>query len=209
MGKFIDLSGQRFGRLTVIRRAENKRGRVAWLCRCDCGANTIASADKLRSGHTQSCGCIHKKQLTLRNTVHNGCGTRLYCIWAHIRSRCYKETCKDFPLYGGRGIRMCDEWEYDFDAFRRWALTNGYDDKLSIDRIDVNGNYCPENCRWANDTQQANNKRRNHAITFDGETHTLAEWETMTGIKQETIRARLKLGWTVEKTLTTPVKKES
>ena len=202
MGRFVDLTGQRFGRLTAVGVAGKRGTHTIWRCECDCGESTKVQVDKLRSGHTRSCGCIHREQLVQRNTVHDGAGTRLYWAWAHIKDRCNNEACKDYSLYGGRGIQVCDEWTNDFMAFRDWALANGYSEDLSIDRINVNGNYEPSNCRWATAVQQANNKRSNHRVQFNGETHTLTEWERITGIQQSTIRQRLKAGWSVERALT-------
>ena len=115
---------------------------------------------------------------------------RLYTIWRAMRERCRREANIGYSKYGGRGITVCDEWQ-DYEAFKRWAYENGYQDVLSIDRIDVDGNYCPENCRWATMKEQANNKRNNHVVTYKGETHTVAEWAEITGISYRTIISRL------------------
>ena len=138
------------------------------------------------------------------NYKHGGKGTRLYGIWKSIRERCNTKTCRIYKNYGGRGISICKEWD-DFKVFREWSLLNGYNDELTIDRIDVNGNYEPSNCRWATYKQQANNKRTNHNITYKGETKTLTEWADYTGIKVGTIWMRLKKGWSVDRALTEKV----
>lgn len=208
MAKAKDLTGQRFGRLTVIRRAENsKRGHAKWFCVCDCGKQVIVWGTSLQTGNTKSCGCYAKEKQREQHLIHSGNGTRLYRTWMSMKRRCDTSTVKNYADYGGRGINVCDEWLHNFEAFRNWSLENGYADDLTIDRINVDGDYCPDNCRWSTQLEQQNNKRNNHYEVFNGETHTLAEWQKITGIPQATIRGRLKRGWTIERALTTPTKK--
>lgn len=137
-----------------------------------------------------------------------GCSSRLYSSWKHMKERCCSPTCKDYPRYGGRGITVCDAWKKDFLAFKEWAVANGYDPHLTIDRIDVNGNYEPSNCRWATKAEQSRNRRYAHALTYNGETKRLAEWARETGLNESTIYMRIKAyGWSVEKALETKVKR--
>lgn len=205
MSKLIDLTGKRFGRLTVISRAENtKSGKARWLCRCDCGEETTVLSSNLIRGLTLSCKCLNNEMASQRFTRHGMSNHRLYKIWSGMVKRCYNQRCKSYPAYGGRGIKVCEDWRYSFESFAQWAITNGYEDSLSIDRENVNGDYAPDNCQWATKTVQANNTRANHTLTYDGETHTLAEWGRITGISQYTILKRVRtLGWTVEEALTT------
>lgn len=162
--------GQRFGRLTVIdgplKKRESGRSRAYWLCRCDCEKTVWVRENNLKSGHTQSCGCLaadtrrHGKRFKYGNEYARK--MRLYRIWSEMRYRCSKPTNKDFKYYGGRGIAVCAEWLYDFTSFREWAMSAGYQDDLTIDRIDVDGNYCPENCRWVTMSEQNKNHRKRH-----------------------------------------------
>lgn len=207
--RFIDLSGQKFGRLTVIDRARefvdtSGKHRFMYRCLCDCGEYTYVRPFSLKSGKIQSCGCLHKEVAASRgkeNTRHGGSRRnvpyeerRLYSIWHGMKQRCENQRCSSYKDWGGRGIRVCDEW-HDFAYFQQWALSNGYDKSLSIDRIDVNGNYEPSNCRWCTKIEQMNNQRSNRFVEVNGEKHTIAEWSRITGIKCGTIAGRLDRGW--------------
>ena len=204
MPPLVDLSGHRFGRLLVLYRDENgKCGKVRWRCLCDCGQETVVFARGLTSGNTTSCGCFRSEFMTNQKTTHGMANTRLYRAWVNMRNRCNYTKDKFYPDYGGRGIKVCDEWQQSFEAFEAWAMANGYEDHLSIDRIDNGGNYCPENCRWTTMAEQAKNKRNNHYITHNGETHTVAEWARITGLNLSTIHRRLNKGWTIEQVLRT------
>jgi len=210
VGQFIDLTKKRFGRLIVIERAENGSGnKPQWLCKCDCGNKTVVRADHLKTGwHTQSCGCLGLENRVRACQTHGDTDKRLYNIWKHMKSRCESPIRKESRStrdYRDRGIRVCKEW-LSYEIFKDWALKNGYSDNLTIDRIDVNGNYEPSNCRWANSETQANNTRRNINIIYNGKTLTLKQWSRELKIKYRTLSHRiLKLGWSVEAAFTTPV----
>lgn len=202
MPKLIDLSGQRFGRLTVIERADSSKGKTKWLCKCECGKETVVFASNLTRGIAKSCGCLRNEVTSKRRTIHGQRRSRLYNIWEQMKGRCTRSTHPFYRLYGGRGITICEEWKDSFKPFHDWATANGYADNLTIDRIDTNGNYCPENCRWADMVTQANNTSRNHLLEYNGEVHTLAEWSKLTGINYMSLKTRIRRGWSVERALT-------
>jgi hypothetical protein len=189
--KAIDLVGKRFGRLTVLKRAyveqQGHGSHAHWLCKCDCGNETVVDGSNLRRGTTKSCGCYQKERLV----THGETNSRLYGIWRTMKTRCYNQSYYQFDRYGGRGIAICDEWINDFQAFYDWSIANGYRDDLSIDRIDNDGNYEPSNCRWATAKEQSNNTRRNVCIEFNGESHTMAEWAEILGIRYATLYKRI------------------
>ena len=195
----LNLIGQKFGRLTAMEYAGDGR----WKCVCECGNTTTVKTHKLRIGHTKSCGC-YAKEVSVENgkmKKHGGTGTRLYKIWAGIKTRCYNQNTEHFNLYMNRGITVCDEWRDDFGAFRDWALANGYQDHLTLDRKDNDGPYSPENCRWATAKEQTDNRRRTIRLSYGGETHTLMEWADITGIKYVTLFWRYKQNWSPERIL--------
>lgn len=196
--RFKDLSGQEFGELTVLSRAENQKKHAAWNCLCSCGNKTVVSSTHLLTGHTKSCGHLA--------ISHGLTGKRLYRIWRGMKTRCTVVDETHYPYYGERGITVCEAWRGSFEAFRDWALANGYRDDLTIDRIDVNGNYCPENCRWATTMQQGGNRRNNVFYEIGGEVHTVPEWSRISKVKIHTIQERIKRGWNIERAVFTAPK---
>ncbi len=198
----MDIAGKRFGHLTVIGYAfTNNHNKSMWHCRCDCGKKIIVSGSHLVNGHTKSCGCFRVAASGDRVRKHGMKHTRLYRIWQGMKSRCTIESVPCFDSYGGRGITVCDEWSNSFEAFHDWAMSHGYSGNLTIDRIDVNGNYCPENCRWITQKEQCNNTRVNRTMTFNGEAHTLKEWSEITGINYRTMYSRYLRGKSPEEIL--------
>lgn len=278
--KKIDLTGQKFNMLLVVKRVENhKNGEAQYLCKCDCGKESIVTSYSLKSGNTKSCGCLQRRRkdedligktfgrLTvesfagyqgnnpkklrpywncicacgnpktvngdwLKNGAVKSCGclntertlethskhgyatrklkgfaeTRIYRIWDKMKQRCYNPNQNYYKDYGGRGIEVCDEWlgENGFENFLEWAVANGYDNSLSIDRINPNGNYEPSNCRWADNIQQANNKRNSHLITYKGETLTVAQMARKYYVPDGIFRCRLRCGWSIDDIISIP-----
>ena len=205
MSKLIDLTGQKFGRLTVLERAEDyktPKGKrhTRWMCKCECGNTAHILGDHLKGRLTKSCGCL-SAELSAQRCKHHGYRERLYRIWTAMKQRCCNPKAHSYSRYGGRGITVCDEWMCDYKAFYDWALASGYQDDLSIDRIDNDKGYSPDNCRWATSKEQNRNRRINHNITINGETKTLAEWCEQYDISHKTVRSRLQLGWLPEEAL--------
>lgn len=182
--------GRKFGRLTVMKTWNT--GKVYWCdCQCDCGSVVSVLASNLSSGNVKSCGCLKREMLVKQKTIHGESGTRLYNIWKAMRRRCHNPSDSYYHIYGGIGINVCKEWE-SFPAFAAWAKANGYNDLLTIDRIDPNGNYCPDNCRWSTLQEQARNKRDTIFVTIGNETKTLVEWCQEKGVLYSTALYRLK-----------------
>ena len=203
-----DITGQKFGRLTVLKFiGTNKNRNSLWECKCDCGKSVIVQKTNLISGNTKSCGCLNME----RKTKHNKSKSRLFRVWEGIKQRCLNPNSSEYKNYGGRGIGICDEW-LDFETFYEWATNNGFIEDVSkgqntIDRIDVNRNYEPGNCRFVDMKVQSNNTRRNRYITFNNKTQTISQWARELGIKPNTLLARINdYHWAIEKALTTPVK---
>ena len=195
-----NLTGMNFGRLTAIKISEKRSGRKTyWECKCDCGNTKVIRTDSLKDGSVKSCGCLKKEQDKLNLPkgqgilVHGVSKERIYHIWTSMISRCENIDNKSYEHYGGRGIKVCDKW-HDVLKFSDWAMSNGYNTELTIDRIDVNGNYEPENCRWANWEEQANNKTTNVMIAFNGKTQTLMQWSKELEINYHTLQSRINYG---------------
>ena len=203
-----DITGQRFGRLIALeyigrrKRGIKKKYTVPiWKCQCDCGNICEIPLSQLTSGNTKSCGCIHAEQLRKRNqenALYPKEDRRIVRIWRAMIRRCENSDDSAYDVYGGRGISVCEEW-HDFFVFRDWARANGYSDNKSIDRIDYNGNYCPENCRWCTQQEQCNNTRANKYLEYHGRTQTLSEWCRELNLNYFRTKARINyLHWTVE-----------
>lgn len=207
--KQLNITGKRFGKLVAIKTiGKNKNGGYLWQCKCDCGNEITASVGNLNNGHTKYCGCLRADRCETNFTKHGLESTRLYDIWRDMRLRCYDERNISYNRYGGMGITICDEWKEDVKAFYDWAMANGYNDGLTIERIDNDGNYSTDNCRWATVKEQANNRRSNVLVTHNGKTQTMKEWANEVGIPYKVVWARMqKLGWSAERALTYPVKK--
>lgn len=205
---FKDLSNQKFGRLTAISIDHCDNGKTYWKCKCDCGKEHVVLTNRLISGNTISCGC-RKEEITSRikdlNKSHEKSQTRLYKIFQGMKARCYRETCPNYHRYGGRGIKICQEWLDDFMSFYNWAMANGYKTGLTIDRIDNDKGYSPNNCRWTTAEQQANNTSSTIFLTYQGNTMSASEWSKITGIRTNTITRRKRDGWSDEDCLTVSV----
>ena len=201
----IEMVGKQFGRLLVIsENGKTKDNHIKWLCKCECGNYTTIDGRDLRKGSTKSCGCLLSEKVTERivklNTSHGDSNTRLYSIWCGMLDRCRRSKNAHYKDYGGRGIKVCKEWQ-EYPKFKKWAIDNGYSDNLSIDRINVNGNYEPLNCRWVTMKIQSINKRTSHKITYNGSTLTVTEWNNKMGYKKGLIADRLSKGWNIERAI--------
>lgn len=203
-GRIVDEVGNNYGRLTVVSRAKSTSNHAKWNCSCSCGVMTIVSGTHLRSKHTTSCGCA-LKEARIKHGKH---GTPTYNTWASMIARCYNPKCKNYTHYGARGILVCDRWRWSPDSF----IDDMGESKpgFSLERIDVNDGYYPENCKWATAKDQARNKRNNRLISFNGITQCESAWAESLGIKRSTLHNRLTVrGWGIEKSLTIPVRFKS
>lgn len=208
--KTNDLTGHRYGKLYVVRRSDNIGKKVAWLCRCDCGAEKVVLGTNLQRGLTKSCGCYRRDYWREAKTKYPKRSKRLSRIYTSMKDRCYKETDLAYSYYGGRGIKVCDEWRSDPGTFYAWAYSTGYNDdaprgECTLDRIDVNGDYFPNNCRWISSKEQARNRRSNRVLSYKGEKHCLVEWAEICGIRYSVLRNRVHSGWSIERALSEPV----
>ena len=204
--KEINIIGQKFGRLTVLSFSHSKKYNKYYLCKCTCGNTKIILKGSLLSGKTLSCGCFQKEQASKANTLP-GDHSRLHAILSGMISRCEDPNSNRFYRYGARGITVCNDWKNDPESFCLWALSNGYAPGLTIDRIDNNKGYSPDNCRWVTAFEQSRNTSKNVLITYKGKTQILKDWARELGIKNTTLHNRINYyGWSVEKAFTTPVR---
>jgi hypothetical protein len=203
MPAFIDLTGQRFGRLTVLSRSPNyvsPKGYVLvrWRCACDCGVESLVTAEKLRNGHTQSCGCLHRDNASAANVTHGATVGRdipfEYRVWKSMKTRCSNPNAINWRHYGGRGIAICDRWSTSFADFLA-DMGPSPSPRHSIERVDNARGYEPGNCVWATRKVQTRNTRRNRLLTIGGKTRTISEWAEVSGTSYSNIHQRLGLGW--------------
>ena len=199
--KEVEMVGKKIGNLTVLGREGTKHYKCGktdslWRCKCDCGNEIIITGYCLMRG--TSCGCERRKHISESLTTHGGTRTKLYGVWLTMKNRCHNHNTKSYSNYGGRGISVCDEWRNDFSSFKKWADENGYQDGLTIERINNDGNYEPGNCRWATVLEQARNKRNNHYVIYKGVRYTITELGRVTGVDRRKIAVRLKRGMSVE-----------
>lgn len=204
MGTFVDRTGIKYGRLTAIKTIRGRKF-VYWLCLCDCGKYTEVRASNLQSGAVKSCGCLNIESITKHNQVHS----RLYNVFNSLKQRCLNPNNKEYKNYGGRGIKICKEWldkENGFMNFYNWAMENGYNEnakfqQCTIDRIDVNGNYEPNNCRWITNKEQALNRTTNKILIYKGKSKTMVEWSKELGINYKTFQKYIQKGKNIEEIL--------
>ena len=198
--------GDKYGLFTILEECSERGKDREFKCLCECGNIKVVRLLDLRRGHAKSCGCYRSKLVTKTNTTHNQSRTKLYSIYHTMKARCSKESDPRYKYYGARGITVCDEWQI-FERFSKWANNNGYTEGLSIERVDVNGNYEPSNCTWIPKADQPKNARSNINITIDGETKYLQEWCRVFDINRNTVLNRVsRKGWSYKKALTTPIK---
>ena len=208
--KIIINPGEKFGKLTVLKEEKsidhNGYKKRMVLCVCDCGNKKSVRLEYLRKQHTKSCGCLRGYELLKINKTHGKSKTKLHGVWASILSRCNNKNVRGYHNYGGRGIKICEEW-LEFESFLNWSNNNGYKEGLSIERINNDGDYCPNNCEFTTKTAQANNKRNNKFFTFNGRTMTLPQWSRFLKINQGTLSSRIKNGWDINRAFSVRVRK--
>lgn len=189
--RYNDIIGERYGRLTVIGFDHiDERHQAYWVCQCDCGSKVVVKAASLKSGNTSSCGCYKRDRTRETMATHGLSTTRLYKAWQAMQNRCENSNYGSYHRYGQRGIRVCGEWK-NFENFRDWAVASGYSEGLSLDRINNDGNYCPENCRWTDWGTQCNNRSSNHIIEYGGQSHTVAEWARLFNMPYSTLQRHI------------------
>jgi len=211
MGKqkyFIDI-GDRFSRLKVIAITKNKDNRTRYKCECDCGNVVCVEARFLFNGDSMSCGCFARETFIKRNTKHGGSKTRVYKIWEGMKARCNNSNNPSFEYYGKRNISICDEWEKEFMNFYSWAMSNGYRDDLTIERINNDGNYEPSNCKWATPKEQNNNTRHNRIVEYEGNKFNLTQLSEKYNIPFSVLKHRLNKNWGINVAIKTPVRNKN
>lgn len=197
----IDLTGKRYGSLMVVKIAVDEPGKKKkWLCKCDCGEECVVAGSNLQSGHIKHCRKCGSAISAEKKIKHGMTRTKIYYVWQGMLNRCERPEAKSYKDYGARGIKVCEEW-HDPEKFLKWAKESGYREGLQLDRINVNGNYCPDNCRWITQLINANNKRNNMVIEHNGETKTLAEWARYYGVNYKNLSRNLKKGFSFEKAI--------
>jgi len=197
---FVEI-GKKYNKLTTIKSLgiNPKNKNFYYLCVCDCGKEVSVKASRLANLSSKSCGC---QKGGYSNTTHNMSNSRLYSIWTNMKRRCCDKKHKSYPRYGGRGISVCNEWLSSFDAFHKWAIGSGYEEWLSIDRVKVNGNYKPSNCKWSTNKEQSNNMTNNFMITYNGATKTLMQWSDELRIPYTTLYSRFVRGYSIKDVFT-------
>ena len=196
-----DIRGRQFGQLTAIQYIASSK----WLCRCACGNEAIVKTCNLNNGHTQSCGCLRTQATVERTMTHGLTGSKVYRAWEHIKTRCYNPNYHATDKYQGRGIEVCERWLNSFEAFYS-DMGDPPTPKHMLERIDNDGSYSPDNCRWATRKEQMRNRSNTVRLTYGGTTKPLIEWAEQFGLPVTTLRARIRRNWSIERALTTPVK---
>lgn len=192
-----NMIGKKFNKLTILEECKERKDRKkVYKCLCDCGNITNVVGTRLRSGTIKSCGCLISETSKKIHTKHGKRNTKLYNIWVELKRKCYKSNRKDYKYYGARGIKVCDEWLNNFQAFYDWAVNNDYQDGLTIDRINNDGNYTPDNCHWVDMKTQSNNRRSNVLLTYNGKTQTMMQWSEELHLPYNTIKHRHQKCWT-------------
>lgn len=203
MAKRADLAGHVFGRLTAVEDVgKNKHGKRLWKCKCQCGTSVDVPAGNLQSGNTKSCGCFQKENTSAYSKTHGFRGSKLYHVYSGMVDRCTRENHKSYAYYGGRGIFVCQEWLEDRSRFFEWAMANGYKEGLTLDRVENDGPYAPDNCRWVDRFAQCSNTRDNVMLTYQGKTQHAMAWARELGLDPNNIWRRKREGWSDEDALT-------
>ena len=198
MPRKIDLTGRRYAHLTVISQHGHIGDKISWLCRCDCGNEKVVSGSNLKTGNTTSCGCYHAEVAKDYHTTHGMSKTKLYTIWSSMRYRCENPKCQRYSSYGGKGVSVCAEWKR-FNGFYSWAISARYEDGLSIERIDVDGNYEPSNCKWIPLIDQSQNKTTSRFVSYKSKKLTISQLANLTGMPYQRLYQRInKLGWSTD-----------